>query len=87
MTWASDRLPRQSVIDLSRATKESMALWIKNFTAVSLHPESWVSNGADQVALLMHDSMAAVGEATMGTVEALSEGRKILKAVAGGPGE
>ncbi len=68
-----------------------MALaWIKNFTAVSLHPEAAGSpNGADQVALLSmrDDSMAAVGEATMGTVEALSEGRKILKAVAGGPGE
>jgi hypothetical protein len=84
LTGESGPMPKSSVIDLSAATEESMALWIAQFVKVSESPEDWLSHGADWVALKVHDLLALVGESAKGVVNVLPDGRRILKAIFGG---
>lgn len=81
ITW---RVHHLSIIDLSAAPAGSMQLWLTHFTKVSRHPEEWMANGANAVALRVHDSLSAVGSGGNSAVEALEDGTKVLKAIGGG---
>jgi hypothetical protein len=69
-----------SILDLSEVSNDEVALWIEHFLDLSDHPDTWLPSGADQLALRVHDSLAAGdGGINPSVVENLSKGRKILR--------
>jgi hypothetical protein len=69
-----------SILDLSEVTNDEVALWIEHFVSVSDHPGTWLPTGADQLALRVHESLAAGdGGINPSLVDNLSNERKILK--------